>query len=193
MDVSFENCDIEQLGRFFFPADRVFPADLAIVFGMTAWQAPLARALALYRQHLVGKLLFTGGFNARIQTEEGTAMARAALGAGVPESDILVDRSSTNTMENVVNAYRLIERAMGIDEVTTILVVAIHFHMRRVLMTVERTFPARIRVGCASYPSAAYSGPDWHLSDKGREDVFSEAAKIEQYFGCRVPGISVKT
>ena len=65
--------------------------------------------------------------------------------------------------------------------VESVLLVAIHFHMRRVKAIVERTFPDHIRVGCASYPSTYYSSLDWSQSERGRVDVASEARKLDEY------------
>src|SRR5438067_599843 len=114
-----------------FVPDKLFPADLAIVFGMTSWQRPLMRASELYHVGMAQKVLFTGGFNYHIHAVEATQMAKAAVAAGIPPSDILVEPKATNTTENVVNAVRCIERSIGIGSVHSVLLVAIHFHMRR--------------------------------------------------------------
>jgi uncharacterized SAM-binding protein YcdF (DUF218 family) len=184
-----DNRDLNRLSEFMFVADDMFLADVAIVFGMTAWHFPLEKALELYRIGLTKKLLFTGGFNPHIGTTEASVMARAAAERGVPHSDMLVDQKAANTRENVSNSYRCIKRSIGIENVKAILLVAIHYHMRRAKLTVERTFPKSIRIACASYPSAFYSHKDWHASDRGKRDVLSEALKIEKYFGCKVPGL----
>jgi hypothetical protein len=38
----------------YFVSDDIFPADLAIVFGMTTWRRPCARAVELYRDGMRG-------------------------------------------------------------------------------------------------------------------------------------------
>ena len=134
------------LSEYVFLPDEIFPADLAIVFGMSAWRRPLERALQLYHGGAVKRLLFTGGYNRRIEVVEASEMARAAIAGGVQACDILVEQRSTNTAENVANALRLIETSIGIESVASILLVAIHFHVRRVKMTVERVFPEHIRI-----------------------------------------------
>jgi len=164
-----------------FVPDKVFPADVAIVFGITSWQRPVLRAIELYRGGMIQKLLFTGGFNERIHAVEATEMTNAAVDAGIPSCDILVEPEATNTVENVANAYRCIDRSIGIGNLRSVLLVAIHFHMRRVKVIVERTFPRRIVVGHASYPSVYYNSRDWFRSARGREDVRSETKKLEDY------------
>lgn len=165
----------------YFVPDDIFPADLAIVFGMTAWKRPCARAVSLYRDGFARKLLFTGGFNRIIHAREGVEMARQAISDGVPESDIIVEAEATHTIENVTNALRCIERSVGVSNLSSVLLVAIHFHMRRVKTIVERTFPDNIRLGFASYASIHYSSADWFESERGRADVASETRKLNAF------------
>jgi len=165
----------------YFVPDDIFPADIAIVFGITAWQRACARAVEIYRDGMARKLLFTGGFNRTIEAVEAVEMARGAEAAGVPACDIIVEPKATHTAANVVNAHACIEQTIGIANVNSVLLVAIHFHMRRVKAIVERTFPAHIRLGCASYPSIYYSSLDWFQSERGRVDVASEARKLDEY------------
>lgn len=173
--------DERRLSDYLFVADDVFPADLAVVFGMTDWRRPLGRALDLYRGGAVRRLLFTGGYNRRIDGVEATMMASEAVRQGVPHDRLLIDAEATNTAENVVNAWRLIQSAG--TPIDSVILVAIHFHIRRVRLTAERIFPPSFRIGLASYPSAFYTREDWALSEKGRGDVFGEVAKIARYLG----------
>ncbi len=136
----------------------------------------------LYRDGMAAKLLFTGGFNRVAQVIEADEMAKCARSQGVAPADIIVEREATNTPANVANALACIEASIGIDKVGSVLLVAIHFHMRRVKAIVAATFPARIRIGCASYPSAYYSSTAWRQSDRGRADVESETRKLQAYF-----------
>src|SRR5665213_222197 len=66
----------QSIGKDVFVPDCVFPAEIAIVFGMTTWRRPVARAVQLYQAGLAKRLLFTGGFNARIGAVEASEMAR---------------------------------------------------------------------------------------------------------------------
>jgi uncharacterized SAM-binding protein YcdF (DUF218 family) len=165
----------------FFVPDRIFAADFAIVFGMTSWHRPTERAVELYKTGTARRLLFTGGFNRRIGAVEASEMAREALQSGIPAAAILVEDRASNTAENLIFSRRLIEETVGLETIDTILLVAISFHMRRVLMTAQRTFPPEIALGTVSYPSIAYTDRDWFRSDRGRRDVASEIQKIQIY------------
>jgi vancomycin permeability regulator SanA len=75
-----------------FIADDIFPADVAIVFGMSAWQRPCERAVELYRGGFARTLLFTGGFNQKAGVVEAEAMAKRARAKGVPAPTIALGR-----------------------------------------------------------------------------------------------------
>jgi uncharacterized SAM-binding protein YcdF (DUF218 family) len=185
--------DVAALTKYLFIPDTLLAADIAVVFGMTAWHRPTDCAVQLYRLGLAPKLLFTGGFNARLGTNEAIEMARAARHHGVPSTDIIVEPRSANTCDNVVNSLGCIERRIGLDQVHTVLLIAIHFHARRARLTAEKHFPKHIGFGSASYPSAFYSARNWHLSDRGRADVYSEVAKIETYLGENLTALKIKS
>jgi uncharacterized SAM-binding protein YcdF (DUF218 family) len=175
--------DVTAVSEYIFIPDDLFSADIAIVFGMTLWRHPVALAVRLHNEGMAKKLLFTGGFSPRLQAVEGWEMANAAMQAGIPRKDVFIEEQATNTAENVSNAYRCIQQSIGIENIKAILLVAIHFHIRRVKMTVQRVFPEAIKIGTASYPSVSYSATNWHLSQKGRSDVLSELRKIKLYLG----------
>lgn len=173
--------DLEDIGDKVFVADDLFQADIAIVFGITTWRRPVEKAVALYRTGLARRLLFTGGFNPRIDAIEATAMADEALRMAVPAADILVEHQATNTSENLAFSRRCIDANLGLETIDSILLVAIQFHMRRVLMTARRALPPSIRLGTAAYPSVFYTEHDWRQSERGRRDVASEIDKIRLY------------
>ncbi len=182
---------IPSLKEDYFAADDIFAADVAIVFGVTAWQRACARSVEIYRAGLARKLVFTGGFNAALGAVEATEMAACARSAGVPEADIIVEPHATNTADNVLNARDCIEEAIGLDALNSVLLVAIHFHMLRVKTIARHVFPERIRIGCASYPSIHYSSCNWEESERGRADVASEARKLDDYVRKHALGINL--
>lgn len=93
----------------------VQPADAAVVLGAAAWDkrpSPVFRerinhAVELYRQQLVGKLIFTGGTPKPGFMTEAEVGRRYALSQGVPEADILYENRSRDTWQNLRNAQRV--------------------------------------------------------------------------------------
>lgn len=80
------------------------PADCIVGFGNYNVNIAL-RAAELYRAGYAPKVLFTGGLGrntAGMWTEsEAERFAAAAVAAGVPERDVIVEDRSTNTAENI--------------------------------------------------------------------------------------------
>lgn len=121
----------------FAERDETRPADAAIVLGAGVWRerpSPVLRerinhAVALYEQGVVGRLIFTGGIGRNDVSSEAAVAARYAQERGVPAAVILLEETSTNTYENLVNAADVAEAA-GLE---SFLIVSTPFHMKRAL------------------------------------------------------------
>ena len=74
--------DVTQVGEYIFVPDNLLDADVAIVLGMSDWRRPVMRAVELYQEGHVRRLLFTGGYNSKIKATEATEMAALALRDG---------------------------------------------------------------------------------------------------------------
>ena len=169
------------LSDFFFLPDSEIKADVTIVLGMTLWQRPLARALALHAQGLAGKLIFTGGHNAKLATSEAQAMAQEAAKHGLSDDDYWTEAHASNTRENFVHCKELMS-AHGIAPDCRLNIVAIAFHMRRAVMTAQDIFGGLTQIGTANYPSIHYANDSWQQSERGRQDVAGEMQKLAIYY-----------
>ncbi|MDB6070977.1 MAG: hypothetical protein JWL81_2148 [Verrucomicrobiales bacterium] len=115
--------------------DETRRADAAVVLGAAAWhtkpspvlQERLNHALELYRKGVVGKLIFTGGFGEGAVMAESEVARDFAIAHGVPRRDILIEKASHSTRENVAEACRLL-RAGRLE---SCLLVSDPLHMRR--------------------------------------------------------------
>ncbi len=66
----------------------------------------------------------------------------------MPESELLDDPSSTNTFANACESLELRRGGGLLDDLKTVLLVSSEWHMRRVLLTVQTTFPQGLRFVC---------------------------------------------
>jgi uncharacterized SAM-binding protein YcdF (DUF218 family) len=181
---SFQSCraPLEALSGFFFPPDNGLHAQFTVVLGMTLWERPLQRALALYREGRAGRLILCGGYNPKIGGIEALEMQRAIRVAGIPERDLLIDPHSRNTAENFKNAALLIKECTSGHPPDSINIVSIHYHIRRALLTAREEFGSGVAVGAVTYPSIHYASEEWFASARGRNDVLRELRKIQDYF-----------
>lgn len=122
--------------RQYAHVDETKPADVAVVLGAAAWRnrpSPvfaerINHAIELYRQGLVGNIIFTGGYGRNPQVADSEIARDYALQRGIPASAIYVETHSTNTEENLVEAHKLMQ-SLGFS---TALLVSDPLHMYRV-------------------------------------------------------------
>ncbi|WP_417307976.1 YdcF family protein [Devosia sp.] len=168
-----------------FPPAAPARADYTIVLGMTLWKNPLAAALQLHDQQIAGKLIFTGGYNARIGRPEAMAMAEAALAHGVPPDRVLCEPRARHTGENIAFSWAMV--AALPYRVEAVNVVGISYHVTRALITARTVVPDTVALGHQGYPSQYFGPDDWHLTARGRRDVLGEVAKLGRYFPHALP------
>jgi uncharacterized SAM-binding protein YcdF (DUF218 family) len=115
--------------------DETRTSDAAIVLGAAAYgdrpspvfEQRILHAVDLYRKKTVRKLLFTGGFGDGAEMAESQVARRYAMELGVPDRDMLIEKSSRTTLENLQQA-RTIMQQQGL---TTALIVSDPLHMER--------------------------------------------------------------
>lgn len=166
------------------PADQLLQADVALVFGMNAPLRPAAHAIDLWQRGFARRLLFTGGFNTRLGAIEAEVMADAARQAGVPDDAILIEPLAGNTDQNAEFSARLLAQEAAAEDRLRLLIVTVHFHLRRALLAVRRWHGPDVTLGWSSYASRHYSAENWQASARARRDVATETAKIRLYYAC---------
>ncbi len=90
--------------------------------------ARIARGVALHRQGLAARVLFTGGVGDHGPAESVAAM-RVARALGLPEADTLYEDRSHTTRENMTEAARVL-RAHGLP-LGSVAIVSDTFHLAR--------------------------------------------------------------
>ncbi len=174
--------EVARAGQYIFVPDRFLDADVAIVLGMSDWRRPVMRAVELYREGKAKRLLFTGGYNSKIDATEAIRMAALARALDVPAANIAVEPRAAHTDQNMAFSRELLDAEIGLSALRSILLVTIHYHIRRAIIAARRHFPRSIEIGWVCYPSRHYSSTDWRASYRGRENVASEISKIEKYY-----------
>jgi uncharacterized SAM-binding protein YcdF (DUF218 family)/glycosyltransferase involved in cell wall biosynthesis len=125
-------------------ADAPAPADAAVVFAggvgesgrpEQGYEERVQYAVALYREGLVRRLVFSSGYTYAVR--EAEVMRALAVALGMPAEAIVLEMRARNTYENVVETSRLLrERGWG-----SALVVSSPYHMRRVSLVYRRAAP----------------------------------------------------
>lgn len=115
--------------------DETRKADVAIVLGAAAYgdkpspvfEQRIAHAVNLYRNGTVRKLILTGGFGDGAELAESQVAHRYALQQGIPERDLLIEKTSRTTLENLHYARDIMKK----HQFTRALLVSDPLHMER--------------------------------------------------------------
>ncbi len=121
--------------------DHAKKSDCAIVLGAAAYHknpSPVFKeridhAVSLYQQGLVSKIIFTGGFGTGAPFAESEVAAKYAIRQGVSSTNILIEKQSRSTVENLIQAKRLM-RSAGLS---TAIIVSDPLHLKRASILAE--------------------------------------------------------
>ena len=107
-------------------------------------------------------------------------MRRLMIERGVPPEIILAEDRATNTGENVAFSLPLLEREIGLSNISSLIALGKFCTSRRYLMTLQRHWPEvrkmLLPVNYLGVPEA-----EWHLHPHARARIFQEWSKIEPY------------
>ena len=157
------------------------PADLLFVFGTREDVARrVDEALRLWREGLFRWSIVSGGVTPGSQLSECEIIKSAMVARGIPPQRILEEHRATNTGENVIFSLPVIEAALGLSNIRSVICLGNTWTGRRYPMTLHRHWPEvekmLITVDSFDTPRAL-----WHSDPVFRTRVFSEWDKIEPY------------
>lgn len=114
--------------------------------------ARVNHGVSLYKKGYASKILFSGGFDENNPLHnEAETMKEIALARAVPTEDILLEKNSTSTYENIVFSKPLFEQ----NNVSSVLIVTAPFHSPRALWTAQKQLDISVSV------SPSTNNPCW--------------------------------
>jgi uncharacterized SAM-binding protein YcdF (DUF218 family) len=165
--------------------------DLIFVFGGThpaLWRA----AAEAYHRGLAPRLLLTGGVRPHGAREEAgesaedmpeaRSLAAKLIEAGVPETCLILEERSTNTLENALFAREVFD----FDAVGSVLLVCKSYAAGRQYRTLRRHLPAGLRIMLHPFDTTSRDGRlitrhNWAEAAESRARVFGEYLRIVAY------------
>lgn len=127
------------------------------------------------------KIMLCGG---KMRNFSGESMAEAdnmykkALALGVPETSIIIEKSSQNTIENILCSLLELQRSMRLNKVKSVLLVTTTYHMRRSLHIAKYLFPSHISVYPCPADDTTTKRDNWMNTPEGTGRVEDEALNI---------------
>ena len=127
------------------------------------------------------KIMLCGGKIRNFSSEsmaEADNMYKRALELGVPEANIILEKSSQNTIENILCSLLELQRSMWLNKVKSVLLVTTTYHMRRSLHIAKYLFPSHIRVYPCPADDTTTKRDNWMNTPEGIDRVNEEAMNI---------------
>ena len=157
------------------------PADLLFVFGTRDDEALRAEtACRLWRQGMFSWSIVSGGITPGSALSECAVIKPLMVGGGVPADLILEEHRAMNTGENVMFSLPIIDAALGLQTIRTVICLGNTWTGRRYAMTLHRHWPEAEKM-LLTVDSFATARERWHEDDEFRRRVVLEFDKIEPY------------
>jgi uncharacterized SAM-binding protein YcdF (DUF218 family) len=157
------------------------PADLLFVFGTREDEA--LRAEAAFRLWCEGYFrwsIVTGGMTPGSNLPECDIIKAAMAARGIPAERILEERRAMNTGENVIFSLPIIDAALGLANIRSVICLGNSWTARRYPMTLHRHWP-EVEKMLITVDSFAIPRALWHTDPEFRRRVLTEWDKIEPY------------
>lgn len=163
--------------------DKLKKSDLILVFGGGGETRP-KEAAKLYKEGWAPKILFTGqkgSYMKEVDITEAETFAQIAQKEGVPATDIIIEKESINTVENVTKSIELLKQISQLPK--RIILIQIAYQMRRAYLTFKTASdwnPELIRYPA---PSGRFRRKDYFTDKDGWGYIFNEYIKL---YGARL-------
>jgi uncharacterized SAM-binding protein YcdF (DUF218 family) len=157
------------------------PADLLFVFGTREdVDRRVDEACRLWREGLFRWSIVSGGVTPGSTLSECEIIKAAMVERGIPPECILEERRAMNTGENVTFSLPILEAALGLANIGSVICLGNSWTARRYPMTLHRHWP-EVEKMLITVDSFATPLALWHTDPDFRIRVLSEWDKIEPY------------
>lgn len=173
--------EIAEINRTHLIDTPLLPADLLFLFGTREDIALRAETAAqLWRKGLFRWSIVSGGVTPGSEQSECTIIKAAMAAAGIPADRILEEHDAMNTGENVIFSLPIIDAALGLQNVRSVICLGNTWTARRYPMTLHRHWP-KVEKMLLTVDSFATPRALWHTDVEFRRRVLHEWDKIEPY------------
>lgn len=173
--------EIAEINRTHLINTPLRPADLLFMFGTREDVAlRVDTAARLWRDGLFRWSIVSGGVTPGSEQSECTIIKAAMVAAGIPAELVLEEHRAMNTGENVIFSLPVIDAALGLQNIRSVICLGNTWTARRYPMTLHRHWP-EVEKMLLTVDSFATPRALWHLDAELRRRVLHEWDKIEPY------------
>jgi uncharacterized SAM-binding protein YcdF (DUF218 family) len=173
--------EIARINRTHLIDTPLRPADLLFMFGTREDVGLRAGTAArLWREGLFRWSIVSGGMTPGSEQTECTIIKSAMIAAGIPADVILEEHRAMNTGENVIFSLPVIDAALGLRNIRSVICLGNTWTARRYPMTLQRHWP-EVEKMLLTVDSFATPRSLWHTDAEFRRRMLHEWDKIEPY------------
>lgn len=173
--------EITRINRTHLIDTPLRPADLLFLFGTREDVALRAdTAASLWREGLFRWSIVSGGVTPGSEQSECSIIRAAMVKAGIPADRILGEDRAMNTGENVIFSLPVIDAALGLQNIRSVICLGNTWTARRYPMTLHRHWP-EVEKMLLTVDSFATPRELWHTDVEFRRRMLREWDKIEPY------------
>ncbi|RXH12014.1 YdcF family protein [Bradyrhizobium guangzhouense] len=173
--------EIAEINRTHLIDTPLRPADLLFLFGTREDVAlRVETAARLWRERFYPWSIVSGGVTPGSEQSECTIIKAAMVAAGIPADRILEEHRAMNTGENVTFSLPVIDAALGLQNIRSVICLGNTWTARRYPMTLHRHWPEVTKL-LLTVDGFATPRALWHTDPEFRRRVLHEWDKIEPY------------
>lgn len=177
-DEEIDGLTAEEIGRIIYDnlPETEEKCDYGIVLGSKPHICRIRaeKAAELYLNGKISRLICTGGV--KWETDEGRMyeseiLRNVLLENGVPPEDVVVERRSKTTKENMIYALRRITRCFNTQGEIKVLIITSRSHIRRSVALARKILPPSMKI-YGAYPEISGDSPtEWMNDSEYRERI----------------------
>jgi uncharacterized SAM-binding protein YcdF (DUF218 family) len=175
------DAEIAEINAKHLVGTPIKPADLLFLFGTREdVDGRVDAAFRLWREGFFRWSIVSGGVTPGSNLSECEIIKGAMVARGIPGEFILEEHRSTNTGENVIFSLPIIDAALGLKNIRSVICLGNTWTARRYPMTLHRHWP-EVEKMLITVDSFATPRSLWHTDPVFRRRILSEWDKIEPY------------
>jgi len=176
-----DEVEIAEINARHLIATPIKPADLLFVFGTREdVERRVDEAVRLWRDGYFRWAIVSGGMTPGEGLSEGAMIKSAMVARGIPAEKILEEHRAMNTGENVIFSLPVIDAALGLKNIRSVICLGNTWTARRYPMTLHRHWP-EVEKMLVTVDSFTTPRELWHTDPEFRIRILREWDKIEPY------------
>ena len=173
--------EIAEINARHLVSTPIKPADLLFLFGTREdVERRVDEACRLWREGYFRWSIVSGGITPGSPFSECEIIKSAMVARGIPAERILEEHGATNTGENVIFSLPVIDAALGLANIRSVICLGNSWTARRYPMTLHRYWPEVTKM-LVTVDSFATPRALWHTDPEFRRRILREWDKIEPY------------